>query len=229
MSSKNILDQPVPKINTPILKPSTYKRLIPSLKALAQNKVKTAQTLLNNFADWIISYSPPVIKTKVSEAFSKILSLFSTIKVKSLKTALKGFTKSYEISIINNDVVKQLNETIPFVKTKLKHDLKNLKGIKAMITLKINFQKIENRNKTINRQAFFNSKANIILKEENISEMLNNSTNEIVNKIGNWLSEGSSWTMKCIDNHYVNLVKFTPLKGNSFLNYQQNSDIPAKV
>ena len=217
MSSKNILDQPVPKINTPILKPSTYKRLIPSLKALALNKVKTAQTLLNNFADWIISYSPPVIKTKVSEAFSKILSLFSTIKVKSLKTALKGFTKSYEISMINNDVVKQLNETIPFVKTKLKHDLKNLKGIKAMITLKINFQKIENRNKTINRQAFFNSKANIILKEENISEMLNNSTNEIVNKIGNWLSEGSSWTMKCIDNHYVNLVKFTPLKGNSFL------------
>ena len=40
---------------------------------------------------------------------------------------------------------------------------------------------------------------------------------EINNKIATWLSEGSGWTIEEILQHYVNIVKYVPLRGNSHI------------
>ena len=88
----NILDMPVPKnFNAPVLKPTPYEQdIIPKLKELALNASEKVRKRINKFAAWIINYIP------------------SPMKVKSVKTALKGFTKSYEIDIISNDPLKQI-------------------------------------------------------------------------------------------------------------------------
>jgi len=48
-----------------------------------------------------MSYTP-LIKRKVSETIQKLFNLYSNPKVKLLKKALKGFTKTYEVDIISN-------------------------------------------------------------------------------------------------------------------------------
>ena len=53
----NILDTPVPEINVPILKP---KRL-ESLKKLAGRVAKPIRKNISQFADWILSYVPQPI------------------------------------------------------------------------------------------------------------------------------------------------------------------------
>ena len=35
-----------------------------------------------------------------------------------------------------------------------------------------------------------------------------------MNKINGWISEGSGWTVVSADNHYINVIKYVPLKGS---------------
>ena len=150
----------------PTLIPTPYKQFLPSLKTIAGN----ASSKINEFADWMINHIPPTTKATVSNSIRKIQNLFS--KVKLLKTALKDFTKSYEIDIIySDDAQKQLFATKNIVEDKLRLEVKKMNGLKARITLKITFEK-QRESKTITKQAFFNCKTFIILKQEDFDGML---------------------------------------------------------
>lgn len=37
----------------------------------------------------------------------------------------------------------------------------------------------------------------------------------MVKKIAQWLSEGSGWIIESVDKHYLNIVKYKPMKGSS--------------
>ena len=39
----------------------------------------------------------------------------------------------------------------------------------------------------------------------------------ILNKIAQWVSEGSGWTISSVDNHYLNIVKYKPMNGSSYM------------
>ena len=59
-----------------------------------------------------------------------------------LKTALKNYTKSFGIKIINkNEPITQLNSTIDNVSSILKEQLNEMKGIKHIETIKLTFKK----------------------------------------------------------------------------------------
>ena len=78
----NILDAPVPEINVPILKP---KRL-ESLKKLAGRIAKPIRKNINQFADWILSYVPQPIKSVVSP---KLKNLKAKIILFLMRSAVK--------------------------------------------------------------------------------------------------------------------------------------------
>ena len=164
------------------------------------------------------AYVPPTIKASASAAFKKIFNLFPkrVIKVQLFKTALKNYAKSYDVDIVDFNPLKQLNETEKVVQDKLRLDLVKMKGLKATITLKITFEK-QKEGEVITKTAFFNSKTNVILNKDNVSEMQQNASNQIINKIGNWLSEGSGWRIFSVDGQYVNLVQYTPLHGSTYI------------
>jgi len=129
-----------------------------------------------------MSYTPP-IKKKVSETIQKLLNLYSNLKVKLLKKALKGFTKSYEVDIISNDPLEKLTNTKKIVVDKLIENLNMMKGLKLVATIQVTFEKQNNENEIITRQALFNSKADTVLNENHLNVI--QSTNQIVSKIGN--------------------------------------------
>ena len=95
-------------------------------------------------------------------------------------------------------------------------EVKIMNGLKAIITLKITFEK-QRESETITKQAFFNCKTFIILKQEDFNGMLEYAANQIINKIGDWLSEGSGWVISSVDAHYLNLVKYIPLNASSYI------------
>ena len=47
-----------------------------------------------------------------------------------------------------------------------------------------------------------------------MNEGLQTSKQDELNKTAQWISEGSVWTIKSIDNHYINSAKYQPLKGS---------------
>ena len=52
------------------------------------------------------------------------------------------------------------------------------------------------------------------VNENELNEALRASKQDVLNKIAQWISEGSVSTIKLIDNHYINIVKYQPLKGS---------------
>ena len=63
--------------------------------------------------------------------------------------------------------------------------------------------------------AYFNSKAFTIMNSDEIIDALGKASEGIKNGVAVWLSEGSGWVIEVILGHYINIVKYVPLRGNS--------------
>ena len=114
-------------------------------------------------------------------------------KIKELNRALKGYTKSYEIELQDN-----LNPLNHFIKTRPKTEshledlLKTMKGFKFIETLEVMFEKDTINSKTgkrvsIYKTAFFNGKAKIVTKVDDLEPEINMSRQEILNTIDKWV------------------------------------------
>ena len=143
-------------------------------------------------------------------------------EIKELNRALKGHAKSYEIELQDN-----LNPLNHFTKTRLQTEshledlLKTMKVFKFTETLEVAFEKDTIDSKTgkrvsIYKTAFFNGKAKIVTKVDDIEPKLNMSRQEILNTIDKWVSEGSGWVIDRIDSHYINVTLYKPLNGSSY-------------
>ena len=138
-------------------------------------------------------------------------------QINQVDKALKGYTKSYEISIKNNkDPLLQLQNTRKAVEYHLIKTLPSMKGIKFVETLKVTFSKMTG-DLIIYKTAFFNSKAQTIINDLEIDELLKVSEQQILNFVAVWVSESSGWIVKSVDAHYLNIVKYEPIKGSSYI------------
>ena len=113
-----------------------------------------------------------------------------------LRKALKNYTKSFGIKIINkNEPIIQLNSTIDSVASLFKKQLNEMKGIKYIETLKLTFEKTtvdadKNEPNMIFKTAYFIRKAKTIINQNEINESIQTSDQEILNGISVWLSKG---------------------------------------
>ena len=137
--------------------------------------------------------------------------------IKQTDKALKDFTKSFEIGIKNNkDPLPQMQNTRKAIEHRLITLLNEMKGLKYLETLKVTFSKMSDGEKVI-KTAYFNSKAQTIINQMEINEELQMSKQNILNLISQWISEGSGWTIQSVDSHYLNIVKYKPMNGSSYI------------
>ena len=147
-------------------------------------------------------------------------------KIEQTDKALIGYTKSYEISIKNNkDPLAQMQNTRKAIEFHIKKQLDEMKGFKYVETLKVTFSKMSGGEVVI-KTAYFNSIAQTIINHIEINEALQMSKQNILNQINQWISEGSGWTIQSVDNHYLNIVKYKPMNGSSYI--QLPSDLRMK-
>ena len=138
-------------------------------------------------------------------------------QINQVDKALKGYTKSYAISIMNTkDPLLQLQITRKAVEYHIIKTLPSMKGIKFNETLKVTFSKMTGDG-IIYKTAYFNSKPQTIINNLEIAESLQSSKQQILNFVGVWISEGSGWTIQSVGGHYINIVKYEPIKGDAFI------------
>ena len=182
------MKQPVPAPRTKIM-----ERPIPAPR-------KNVKQMVKEYEENIITPVPP-----------------PRTKMKRVNKALKGFTESYEVNIIDEkDPLVQLQKTRRKLGFYIKKILESMKGMKFIENLKVAFEKMTG-DKIISKVAYFNSKAKTIINQTEIAEALMSSEEQILNKIAQWISEGSGWIIKSVDNHYLNIVKYEPTKGSSYI------------
>ena len=108
-----------------------------------------------------------------------------------------------------------------------------MKGFKFIETLEVTFEKDTIDSKTgkrvsIDKTTFFNGKAKIITKVNDIEPELSMSRQETLNVIDKWVSEGSGWVIDRIDSHYINVTTYKPLHGSSYIELPMELRNPKK-
>ena len=199
----------------PIPKPRTTKPIPVPRKSVKQMVQDYEENIILPPLEFRDDYKPvPLPRTK------KPVPLPRT-KIEEVAKALKGYTKSFEIDIKNNkDPLAQLQNTRKAIENHIISLIGSMKGLKFVETLKVTFKKTVN-DKTVYKTAYFNSKPQIIINNTEILESLQLSKQKILNMIAQWISEGSGWTIESVDNHYLNIVQYQPMKGSSYIKLPQ--------
>ena len=125
------------------------------------------------------------------------------------------------------DPLLQLQKSRRAVEYLFNNLLVQTKGFKFVETLQVKFVKHSN-DKKILKNGYFNSTADLIINETDIKLAIQASQQQILNKIAQWISEGSGWTIQSIENHYINTVNYSPLKGSSYIELPQELRNSAK-
>ena len=61
------------------------------------------------------------------------------------------------------------------------------------------------------------SNAREIINENDLEIVISDAGNELINIISEWISEGSGWVIKSVDKHEIDISKYKPLRGSSYL------------
>ena len=207
----------------PVPTPRTVKPIRPiptsrkSVNQMVQDYEKNIILPPIEFRDGYKPVPAPRTKKPVPAPRSKKPVPVPRTKIEQTDKALKGFTKSFEINFKNNkDPLVQLNNTIKSIANHIENTLISMKGVKFVETLKLTFTKMSD-GETVYKTAYFNSPAQTIINDTQIELALKLSKQDIINKIAVWISEGSGWTIQSVDNHYINVVKYEPIKGSSYI------------
>ena len=182
---------------------------------------KSVKQMVQDYEDNIIQ--PPIPKPRTKKP-----TPLPRTKIEEVDKALKGYTKSFEISIKNDkDPLVQLQNTRLAIENHITKILTSKKGLKFVETLKVTFKK-QDGDGTLYKTAYFNSKPKTIINNTEINEALQLSKQQILNMIAQWISEGSGWTIESVDNHYLNIVQYQPMKGSSYIKLPQELRNSAK-
>ena len=225
--------KPVPARRRPVPTPRTYK----SVKDMVQQYEDNLILPPPEFRD---DYKPipkprtkkplqapiPTPRTK-KQTSEKPVPEKRTI-ITQVEKALKGYTQSFEVELRDEkDPLVQLQKTRKAIEHLFKNLLVQTKGFKFVETMQVKFVKYANDKKVL-KNGYFNSTTDLIINETDIKLSLQASQQQILNKIAQWISEGSGWTIQSIENHYINIVNYSPLKGSSYIKLSQELQNSAK-
>ena len=223
------------------IKPIKIDTSVPKPRRPAPTPRKSVKDMVQEYEDIIIpppefrdDYKPiPLPKTK-----KPLQAPIPTPKIKKpsekrtiisqVEKALKGYTKSFDVELRDEkDPLLQLQKSRRAVEYLFNNLLVQTKGFKFVETLQVKFVKHSN-DKKIQKNGYFNSTTDLIINETDIKLAIQASQQHILNKIAQWISEGSGWTIQSIENHYINIVNYSPLKGSSYIKLPQELRNSAK-
>ena len=214
----NILDEPIPEINVPILKPSQPIRNspVPSLKHLAKKEII-------NFSDWILSYIPEPIKKTADERVDSLKEKINLIfkKVDQLtpreqETALAGYLKPYRI---DGQIGYGPKTFFINIKTKVLNLInKQKKPIKVKFILTCKLIKENPATGQIDENSgYFHSNVEIITDSTDFYNSIIATINQLLELIEQFQNQGTGWQFDQVEYFDINIDPFEPLSGSSYI------------
>ena len=196
---------------------------VPARKRPVPAPRKSVKDMVQQYEDNIIIPPPelrddykPIPAPRTKKTSEKPVPEKRTI-ISQVEKALKGYTQSFDVELRDKkDPLLQSQKSRRAVEYLFNNLLVQTKGFKFVETLQVKFVKYSN-DKKIQKNGYFNSTTDLIINETDIKLAIQASQQQILNKIAQWISEGSGWTIQAIENHYINIAIYNPLKGSSYI------------
>ena len=129
------------------------------------------------------------------------------------KRFLKAFTHIPEEEM---DTVSFFARIFPALVTLLTGEL-SFHQFKVSLVLKVEMTKAQGDGKRKVQQPYFSSKPYTILSQHDIENAIEEGHQRIDSQIDKWTKEGSGWVVSRVVCLYVNIAKYQPLKGSSYI------------
>ena len=227
---KSMDDKPVPKPRRPV--PTPRKSVKDMVKEYEDNIILPPPKFRDDHKPIPLPRTKkpsqaPIPTPRTKKPSEKPVPEKRTI-ISQVEKALKGYTQSFDVELRDKkDPLLQLQKSRRAVEYLFNNLLVQTKGFKFVETLQVKFVKHSN-DKKILKNGYFNSTTDLIINETDIKLAIQASQQQILNKIAQWISEGSGWTIQLIENHYINIVNYNPLKGSSYIELPQELRNSAK-
>ena len=142
------------------------------------------------------------------------------------KTAFSGYARSYIIEIVDKrDVAIQLKASETSIKELFKDLLIELKGFKYQITLAVLLSKMKNSGEVEYSRVYFNSSTKTVI---NNRFKLDQTFQEIIHRLENWISHGSGWIVEEIYSQFLIVSSYLPLSGSTYIKSPVELNHPMK-
>ena len=145
----------------------------------------------------------------------KELPFYDELSIVKIRAAFSGYGRSYKIEIVDKrDVAIQLKVSEIVIKKLFRDLLIELKGFKYQITLAVLLSKIKNNSEIEYSPLYFNSLSKTVIND---TYKLDQSFQELIYRLDNWISNGSRWIVEEIYSQYLNISSYLPLSGSTYI------------
>ena len=152
--------------------------------------------------------------------------LYKKAKIAKRYQAYKDYISTYIVEILNSfNPELQLKDTESVIRIKLNELMIELKGFKFVKTIVLEFQKEEHDDE----RKYFTSKAETIINESDIDDVLESINNTIISNIQKSLKKSFGWNIDSVVDHTANISKWKPLSGKSYMRLPKELDHTKKV
>ena len=194
-----------------------------------KTKIKYHPYVVAYFKD-LPFYNKPIEKPKIKRLKNidllSELPFYEELNVIKTNHAFRGFAMSYKVELVEKkDLIIQLEASKSSIKDLFSDLLNETKGFKYQITLKVMLKKYKPNGEIEFRPVYFNSATKTVI---NHRFRLENSFQEILHLIDNWINEGSGWIFESIESQYINISTYRPLSGSSYVKLPSELRSPRK-
>ena len=142
------------------------------------------------------------------------LPFHDDINISRKERAFRGYAETYKVEIINNRNLSNSLSLSKNLKNLFDTSLREKRDFKYNISVKTTLKKQINDNEFDLKTFYFNSPVKTIINQR---YRLNDSFEEILNLLDIWINEGSGCITDKIEGLYINISKFEPLAGSSYI------------
>ena len=221
----HILDEPVPEISVPILRPTKY--VPPSApsrwKTLVSKYNKRVQKKINKFANWILNYVPKRIKKPANERIRKlkeevrsIWAVLEPFSVKEKEKALKGFFKTYRIDGKKGygpqDFIKKIKPKV----VELLYTRRKPIKVKFVLTCTFIKEKLAT-GKIEESEGYFHTELEIVTDSTDLSNLFDAMTELQLEKVAKFEGVKSGWQFDRVEYFDIHINPFEPISGTSYI------------
>ena len=208
----------VPK-SKPAAKPQAKRRILSKRPVLLPSS--TLPKSIDAKVQRLIREITPYYQPEAIRQFQKLLGRSIKTQITEKSQALKNNVKTFSVLITNKkDQANHFNITKLDVSRELENVYNTKGAFEFFITIKVNFKKLnieDGEQYYTFKDAYFNSNAITILNANEINGALNEATEQILNKVAEWISKASGWVIELLISHFINTVKYIPLRGRSYI------------
>ncbi|PFX33260.1 hypothetical protein AWC38_SpisGene1938 [Stylophora pistillata] len=215
----SLLDDPIPKHEISkgqkILKPSKLVKKIEKVvdwgkrEAVVDDKLKDFKTHIANL------YHNTTLREAIrkrAELYKREQHCFTLVESKS---SLEQFARQYTIDGVGGYGPMDFLQT---VKRTVINFLLTQKNIKMVLVLRCNMSKTNiATGETVIKLAYFTSFVEIVFQETDREELYQKCVDKMMESLAKFQIEGSGWFLHSIAGLDLHTVKYTPLKGSSFI------------